>query len=176
MIRVATDIGGTFTDLVYVTQDGKVGTAKSHTTPGQFEKGVMDVISASQISPSEFVSFVHGTTIVINAITEGKGVNVGLITTQGFRDILEIGRGNRPDFFNLEYEKPKPFVPRFLRRELPERITYKGVISQPLDLTALPAILKDFREEGVEAIAICFINAYTNSEHEEKALAAVKEL
>lgn len=176
MIRVATDIGGTFTDLVYVTQDGKVGTAKSHTTPGQFEKGVMDVISASQISPSEFVSFVHGTTIVINAITEGKGVKVGLITTQGFRDILEIGRGNRPDFFNLEYEKPKPFVPRFLRRELPERITYKGVISQPLDLSTLPAILIDFREEGVEAIAICFINAYTNSEHEEKALAAVKEL
>lgn len=98
MLRVATDIGGTFTDLVYVTHDGKVGTAKSHTTPGQFEKGVMDVISASQISPPEFVSFVHGTTIVINAITERKGVKVGLLTTEGFRDILEIGRGNRPDF------------------------------------------------------------------------------
>ena len=69
MLRVATDIGGTFTDLVYVTPDGQVGTAKSHTTPGQYEKGVMDVIEASHITPSEFISFVHGTTIVINAIT-----------------------------------------------------------------------------------------------------------
>jgi len=79
MLRVATDIGGTFTDLVFVTPDGKVVTGKSHTTPAQFEKGVMDVISASDIKPSEFASFVHGTTIVINAITERKGAKVGLL-------------------------------------------------------------------------------------------------
>ncbi len=176
MIRVATDIGGTFTDLVYVTQDGKIGTAKSHTTPGQFEKGVMDVIDAAQVSPAEFVSFVHGTTIVINAITESKGVKVGLITTQGFRDILEIGRGNRPDFFNLDYNKPIPFVPRYLRRELPERVSYKGTVSSPIDLSGLPAILKDFREEGVQAIAICFINAYANPVHEETVLAEINKL
>ncbi|HVN53198.1 MAG TPA: hydantoinase/oxoprolinase family protein [Anaerolineaceae bacterium] len=176
MFRVATDIGGTFTDLVYVTPGGEVGTAKSHTTPGQFEKGVMDVIEASQISPKEFISFVHGTTIVINAITERKGVRVGLLTTEGFRDILEIGRGNRPDFFNLEYAKPKPFVPRHLRRELPGRISYKGVESKPLDLSLLPAILEDFRTEGVEAIAICLINSYANPAHEEATLARVNEL
>ncbi len=176
MLRVATDIGGTFTDLVYVTPEGEVGTAKSHTTPGQYEKGVMDVIEASHITPSEFVSFVHGTTIVINAITERKGAKVGLLTTEGFRDILEIGRGNRPDFFNLEYPKPKPFVPRYLRREVPERISYKGIESKPLDLSGLPAILDDFRAEGVEAIAISFINSYANPVHEEAALAKVKEL
>jgi N-methylhydantoinase A len=176
MLRVATDIGGTFTDLVYVTPDGQVGTAKSHTTPGKFEKGVMDVIEASHITPEEFVSFVHGTTIVINAITERKGAKVGLLTTEGFRDILEIGRGNRPDFFNLEYPKPKPFVPRYLRREVPERISYKGIESKPLDLSGLPAILDDFRAEGVEAIAISFINSYANPVHEEAALAKVKEL
>lgn len=176
MLRVATDIGGTFTDLVYVTPDGQVGTAKSHTTPGQYEKGVMDVIEASHITPSEFVSFVHGTTIVINAITERKGAKVGLLTTEGFRDILEIGRGNRPDFFNLEYPKPKPFVPRYLRREVPERISYKGIESKPLDLSGLAAILDDFRAEGVEAIAISFINSYANPVHEEAALAKVKEL
>ena len=176
MLRVATDIGGTFTDLVYVTPDGEVGTAKSHTTPGQFEKGVMDVIEASHIAPSEFVSFVHGTTIVINAITERKGARVGLLTTEGFRDILEIGRGNRPDFFNLEYRKPVPFVPRYLRREVPERISYKGLESKPLDLSGLPAILDDFRADGVEAIAICFINSYANPAHEEAVLAKVKEL
>ena len=100
-MRVATDIGGTFTDLVYVTSDGQVGTAKSHTTPAQFEQGVMDVIEAGGISPEEFVSFVHGTTIVINAITEKKGVKTALVTSEGFRDVLEIGRGNRPDYFNL---------------------------------------------------------------------------
>lgn len=176
MLRVATDIGGTFTDLVYVTPEGEVGTAKSHSTPGQFEKGVMDVIAASEIRPSDFVSFVHGTTVVINAITERKGAKVGLLTTEGFRDILEIGRGNRPDFFNLEYPKPKPFVPRYLRRELPERISYKGVESKPLDLSGLEAILADFRAEGVEAIAVCLINSYANPVHEEAALRRVKEL
>jgi N-methylhydantoinase A len=176
MLRVATDIGGTFTDLVYVTPDGEVVTGKSHTTPAQFEKGVMDVISASDVKPSEFASFVHGTTIVINAITEKKGARVGLLTTEGFRDIVEIGRGNRPDFFNLEYRKPKPFVPRYLRRELKGRINYKGIETTPLDLAALPAILDDFRAEGVEAIAICFINSYANPAHEEAALARVQEL
>jgi N-methylhydantoinase A len=176
MLRVATDIGGTFTDLVFVTPDGEVVTGKSHTTPAQFEKGVMDVISANGIQPSEFASFVHGTTIVINAITERKGARVGLLTTEGFRDIIEIGRGNRPDFFNLEYRKPTPFVPRYLRREVKGRINYKGVETSPLDLSGLPAILDDFRAEGVEAIAICFINSYANPAHEEAALAMVKEL
>ena len=176
MLRVATDIGGTFTDLVYVTSEGNIGTAKSHTTPAQLEKGVMDVIEAKHISPGEFVSFVHGTTIVINAITERKGARVALLTTEGFRDIIEIGRGNRSDYFNLEYPKPKPFVPRYLRREVPERINYKGVETRPLDLSGLPAILNDFRAEGVEAIAICFVNSYANSAHEETALAKVREL
>jgi N-methylhydantoinase A len=176
MIRVATDIGGTFTDLVYVTSEGEVGTAKSHTTPAQFEKGVMDVIEAKHISPSEFVSFVHGTTIVINAITERKGAKVALLTTEGFRDILEIGRGTRPDYFDLAYPKPKPFVQRYLRREVPERINYMGIESKPLDLSGLSDIIADFRAEGVEAIAISFINSYANPIHEEATLAKVKEL
>jgi N-methylhydantoinase A len=176
MLRVATDIGGTFTDLVFVTPDGEVVTGKSHTTPAQFEQGVMDVISANDITPGEFESFVHGTTIVINAITERKGAKVGLLTTEGFRDIIEIGRGTRPDFFNLEYRKPEPFVDRYLRREVRERINYKGVETTPLDLSGLPAILDDFRAEGVEAIAISFINSYANPAHEEAMLARVKEL
>jgi N-methylhydantoinase A len=176
MLRVATDIGGTFTDLVFVTPDGEVVAGKSHTTPAQFEKGVLDVISANQISPGEFASFVHGTTIVINAITERKGAKVGLLTSEGFRDILEIGRGTRPDFFNLEYRKPEPFVPRYLRREVKGRTNYKGIETTPLDLSGLPSILDDFRQDGVEAVAIFFINSYANPAHEEAALAAVKEL
>lgn len=176
MIRVATDIGGTFTDLVYVTSDGTVSTAKSHTTPGQFEQGVMNVIEASRISPAEFVSFVHGTTIVINAITERKGAKTALITSEGFRDVLEIGRGNRPDYFNLEYDKPKPFVTRYLRRELPGRINYKGLETAPLELSGLPAILDDFRAEGVEAVAVCLLNSYANSAHEEMVINRIREL
>ncbi|MFO8153601.1 MAG: hydantoinase/oxoprolinase family protein [Thioalkalivibrio sp.] len=176
MLRVATDIGGTFTDLVFVTPEGEVVTGKSHTTPAQFEKGVMDVIEANDIEPGEFASFVHGTTIVINAITEKKGARVGLLTSEGFRDIIEIGRGNRPDFFNLEYRKPEPFVPRHLRREVGGRINYKGVETAPLELSEIPAILDDFRDEGVEAVAISFINSYANPAHEEAAMTMVKEL
>jgi N-methylhydantoinase A len=176
MLRVATDIGGTFTDLVFVTPDGEVVTGKSHTTPDQFEQGVMDVIAASDTSPREFASFVHGTTIVINAITERKGARVGLLTSEGFRDVLEIGRGNRPDFFNLEYRKPKPIVDRYLRREVRGRINYKGIETTPLDLSLLPAILDDFRAEGVEAIAICLINSYANPAHEVELLTRVKAL
>ena len=176
MLRVATDIGGTFTDLVFVNPDGEVVTGKSHTTPAQYEAGVMDVISAAGIKPSEFASFVHGTTIVINAITERKGAKVGLLTSEGFRDIIEIGRGHRPDFFNLEYRKPEPFVPRHLRREVRGRINYKGMETARLGLSNLPTILDDFRAEGVEAIAISFINSYANPAHEEAALARVKEL
>ena len=175
-MRVATDIGGTFTDIVYVGPDGQVGTAKSHTTPDQFEQGVVNVIEASRIEPKEFDSFVHGTTIVINAITERKGAKTALITTEGFRDILEIARGNRPDFFNLDYRKPKPFVPRYLRREIPGRISYKGEELKALDLSGLPALLDDFRAEGVEAIAICFINSYANENHEQTALKKIQEL
>jgi N-methylhydantoinase A len=175
-LRVATDIGGTFTDLVYVRPDGTVGTGKSDTTPGQYEKGVMDVIQSCGIHPREFASFVHGTTIVINAITERKGAKAALITTEGFRDVLEIGRGNRPDFFNLEYRKPRPFVPRFLRRVLKGRISYRGEETQPLDTAPLASILDDFRREGVEAIAVCLINSYANPSHEETVAARIKEV
>jgi len=106
--------------------------------------------------------------VVINALTERKGVTVGLITTEGFRDTLEIARGNRPDFFNLHYEKPTPFVPRHLRAELPGRMTYLGKERTPLDMSALPSILDHFRSENVEAIAISFLHAYGNTSHEKK--------
>jgi N-methylhydantoinase A len=176
MIRVATDIGGTFTDLVSVSLDGEVTVAKGHTTPSQFDQGVMDVIGIGGSPPSQFASFVHGTTIVINALTEKKGVKTALITTEGFRDVLEIGRGNRPDYFNLDYEKPESFVPRYLRREVPGRINYKGTETSALDMSGLPAIVDAFREEAVQAIAICLLNSYANSAHEEAVLSEVESL
>lgn len=180
ILRIATDVGGTFTDLVYLHTRAKgtpeIGTAKSDTTPPDFEQGVMDVFHQAGLDASAVNFFAHGTTVIINAITERKGAKTGLITTEGFRDILEIARGNRPSFFNLNYQKPKPFVPRYLRRELPGRISYKGEELKPLDLSGLPAILDDFRAEGVEAIAICFINSYADSIHEEAAMEKIREL
>ena len=119
-IRMATDIGGTFTDLVYYEVDPETGaieaakTAKTQSTPPDFEAGVMDALEKEDVEVRDVEFFAHGTTVVINALTERKGVRTGLITTRGFRDVLEIGRGNRPDFFNLRYSKPAPFVPRFL--------------------------------------------------------------
>jgi N-methylhydantoinase A len=180
-IRVATDVGGTFTDLVcfetdHATGEQRIVTAKSDTTPPNFERGVLNVLEKGGVDPKSVDFLAHGTTVVINALTERKGVKVGLITTEGFRDTLEIARGNRPDFFNLHYEKPKPFVPRYLRRELPGRVSYRGVEMKPLDLSGLPAIVADFRREGVEAVAICFIHSYADTSHEQAALAELKRL
>jgi N-methylhydantoinase A len=178
--RIATDVGGTFTDLVYLQThpDGSqnIGTAKSDTTPPNFEQGVMDVYHQAELDASKIDFFAHGTTVIINALTERKGAKTGLITTEGFRDTLEIARGNRPDFFNLDYVKPKPFVPRYLRKELPGRIDYHGSVIRPLDLDLLPEILEDFKKEQVTAIAICFINSYANTDHENQVAERIKEL
>jgi len=174
-IFVATDVGGTFTDLVCFSEDSATGiqqlkTAKSDTTPPNFEQGVLNVLEKANVNAEDIDLMAHGTTVVINALTERKGAVTALITTQGFRDILEIGRGDRPDFFNLSYQKPEPYVPRFLRFQIQERISYQGNVEQPLNLAALPDILQKMRQEGVEAIAICLLNAYINPCHE-KAIA-----
>jgi len=177
--RVATDVGGTFTDLVAIESraDGmKITTAKTDTTPPDFETGVLNVLSKGGIAAADVEFMVHGTTVVINALTERKGVTVGLITTKGFRDTLEIARGNRPDFFNLHYEKPQPFVPRYLRTEVPGRMTYKGEERAPLDLSGMAEIISLFKKEGVQAIAISLLHSYANTSHEEAVLAAVNKL
>lgn len=180
-IRAATDVGGTFTDLVYFITDPATGvqeivTAKSDTTPPNYERGVMNVIEKSGVSLTEIAFMAHGTTVVINAITERKGVRTGLITTEGFRDSLEIARGNRPDFFNLHYEKPSPFVPRQLRREVRGRLAQDGRERWPLDLSVLPGIVDDFRAERVEAVAICLLHSYSNPVHEQQVLERLREL
>jgi N-methylhydantoinase A len=180
-IRAATDVGGTFTDVVYFTTDSATGiqeivTAKSDTTPPNFEQGVMNVLHKSGVSLDEIAFLAHGTTLVINALAERSGVRTGLITTEGFRDSLEIARGNRPDFFNLHYEKPPPFVPRYLRREVPGRMSQTGQERRPLDLTGLPAIIDDFRAEQVGAVAICLLHSYANPSHEQGVLDRVREL
>ena len=175
-MRVSTDVGGTFTDLVYVTETGEIGFSKSSTTPPNFEEGVLNVLEKSKIDLGEISTFIHGTTVIINALTERKGVKTGLITTKGFRDVLEIARGNRPDLFNARYQKPKPIVPRRLRREAEERLNHKGEIITPLNTDLLAEIIDDFKKEQVEAIAIVFLHSYKNPVHEIQAANKIKEL
>lgn len=175
-MRVATDIGGTFTDIVYIDKDGKIGTDKAHTTPPNFEEGVINVIKKSGISSESIVSLNHGTTVIINALTERKGAKTALITTKGFRDILEIARGNRPDLFNIMYKKPEVFVPRYLRLEVEERINYKGEILQDLNTEDVKKCVDNLKNEGVEAIAVSYLHSYKNSKHEEETVKLIKDL
>ena len=127
MSRLAIDIGGTFTDLVlFDEKNGKLEAFKSLSTPSDPSVGVLNTINLSGIKTSDIDFFVHGGTTVINAITERKGVKTALITTLGFRDVLEIMRGNRPDMYNLKAKKPSPFVERQLRFEINERISSEG--------------------------------------------------
>jgi len=175
-MRIATDIGGTFTDLVYVNEEGEIGVAKSHTTPPNFEQGVIDVIEKSNIDQSAIKTFIHGTTVIINALTERKGVKTGLITTKGFRDVLEIARGNRPDLFNVRYQKPAPFVERYLRQEVEERLNYKGEILTPLNKEQLKEIITYFKRQEVEAIAVAYLHSYVNPIHEIETVELIKEV
>src|SRR5215217_8647654 len=174
-IRLAVDIGGTFTDVVVFDESsGAVWAAKVSTTPANFADGVLAAIDAGKIDPADVVAFIHGTTVVINAITQRRGVKTALVTTAGFRDVLEIGRGNRPDMYNLKFHKPKPFVPRRLRFEVRERVGADGSVWTPLATEDLEAIADSCQAEEVEAIAVCFLHAYAHPKHEEAAAAFLR--
>jgi N-methylhydantoinase A len=171
--RCAVDIGGTFTDLVYLDEaSGDVGLAKSSTTPGRFEQGVMTVLAEAELGSVEFLA--HGTTVIINALTERKGATTALLTTKGFRDVLEIQRANRPDLYNLTYEKPKPFVPRRRRLEVAERMSYKGEVLAPLDEQSVRDAVAEAKHQGATAVAICFLHSYANDAHERRTAEIVR--
>jgi N-methylhydantoinase A len=167
---VAVDIGGTFTDLVAYDHDsGAVVYTKSPTTYGNLVEGVLDCFVKAKLDPHAASLVNHGTTLVINALIQRKGAKAALVTTTGFRDILEIARGNRPDPFDLHYRRDEPLIPRELRFEVAERIGAKGEIVAPLDLAALDALAGKLNGLGIEAVAIFFMNSYANPAHEEKA-------
>jgi len=180
-IHVATDVGGTFTDLVLFEYDadsmsGKMRTLKVDTTPGEFEKGVIDAVSRCGVPPSSIDMLAHGATIVINALTERRGAKTALITTRGFRDVLEIGRGNRPDLFNLNFEKAPSFVERYLRFEITERTDYLGNVQQAPALAELAGIAAQIKALEVEAVAICCLHAYRNPDNEEAIARELRKL
>jgi len=162
------DIGGTFTDFVCLNEStGNIIEEKAHTTPANFASGVIDAVGKSKINLSEVQYFAHGTTVVINAVTERKGAKTALVTTKGFRDVLEIGRANRPDMYNYFYKKPEPYVPRRLRFEIDERVDYKGNVLQAVDEHEVRHLAKQIKAENATAVAICLLNSYANSAHEQ---------
>jgi N-methylhydantoinase A len=171
--RLAVDIGGTFTDLVAVDSSGRVVRAKTDTTPGGLERGVLAALARSGVSAVGVAAFIHGTTVVINAVTERSGVRTALVTTRGFRDVLEIGRANRPDLYNLAYRKPPPFVPRHLRFEVGERMSYRGEVIEPVSDADLAGIGDRLGGLGVQAVAVCLLHAWVNPAHEEHVAAAL---
>jgi N-methylhydantoinase A len=176
MGRLAIDIGGTFTDLFYYDdKTEEVRAEKALTTPRDLTEGVLRTLEMAAIEAAKVSFFVHGGTTVINAITERKGVKTALITTAGFRDVLEIGRGNRPDLYNFGFRKPVPFVPRHLRFDIRERIDAKGRIVAPIDVADLDPIIARCRAEKVQAIAIQFLHSYAAPEHERACAAYLRK-
>jgi N-methylhydantoinase A len=174
---VAVDIGGTFTDLVaYDHENQKVIYAKSPTTYDNLVDGILDCFQKARVSPIESKLVNHGTTLVINSLIQRQGAKAALVTSAGFRDILEIARGNRPDPFDLHYQRDEPLIPREWRLEVPERTGSKGEVIIPLDVPALEKLAAKLKEFGVEAVAIFFMNSYVNPANEETAAAVLKKL
>ena len=174
--RIGVDIGGTFTDfIVYDENDNKVIIDKIPTTPADPEKAVVEVIKRNltqeQLSKIDF--FLHGTTVGLNALLERKGSKVGLLCTKGFRDIIEIRRGDRDEMYNLFWQPPPPLVPRYLRLEIEERLFANGDIHTNLNSEDVKKACEYLNKEGVNSVAVAFMNAYSNKQHE---LAAKKIL
>ncbi len=167
-VRVAIDVGGTFTDLCGLNEKtGEYTFVKDSTTPENYAAGVINVVRRSGIKGEEMNRFIGtGSTMVINSLTEKKGAKTILVTTKGFRDVLELQRSNRTDIYNLLYEKPKPFVPRRFRYEVDERVGYDGEELRPLNKDDVLKIADACNTNGAEAIAIAFYNAYANPKHE----------
>jgi N-methylhydantoinase A len=167
-MRIAVDIGGTFTDVVAVDDQGRIYRSKSLTTPEDLARGIQDCLSAAKIEVSKANFFVHGSTVTINAVLERKGARTGLITTKGFRDVYEIGRGNRPEGYNLFFKRPAPLVPRDLRLEVDERLYATGEVLKPLDEPSAMTTIGALKSAGVESIAVCLLHSYANPVHEQR--------
>jgi N-methylhydantoinase A len=176
-LRLGIDVGGTFTDFVLLDEEGgtfRVG--KCLTTPEDPRigvlKGTVRLLEESGLSMSDIHYVVHGTTLVANTIIERKGAKTGLITTEGFRDALEIGNEVRYDLYDLFMEKPEPLVPRYRRRGVSERLARDGSVLRSLDPLEVRSVAKEFEGEGIEAVAVCLLHSYRNPAHER----AIKDL
>ena len=182
--KIGIDVGGTFTDLVAMDSTGETTICKTLSTPQDQSVGVLlglemlagrlNLDLGKMLAQTDRI--VHGTTVATNALLERKGANVGLLTTQGHLDILEMREGLKPDRYNLLMPPPEPLVPRNLRRGVPERIGHDGKVAKPLDIAALRDEVAVLRAENVDSVAICFLHAYRNGVHEREAGDIVREM
>jgi N-methylhydantoinase A len=177
-VRMAVDIGGTFTDIVLDRGPERI-TRKVLTTAKRPEEGVLDgarlVLADAGLHFSDIDVFIHGTTLATNAIIERRGARTALIATDGFRDVLDIANESRYDQYDLTIEKPQPLVPRSLRFTVPERVDIHGKVRLALDEAAVAARVQALRDNGIEAVAICFMHSYVNPAHEERTAAILKD-
>jgi len=179
-VRIAVDIGGTFTDIVLMSGNGVLHESKVSTTPADpsiaVVEGLRALLAELAIPPGDVAEVLHGTTVGSNTLLQRSGAATGLITTRGFRDVLEIGRIRMPEMFDLTWSKPKPLVPRRYRLEVAERIAADGAIVEPLREDDVVGAAQQLVDAGIEAIAICFINSYRNPAHEQRAEALIRAL
>ena len=177
--RVGVDIGGTFTDIVFLADDGTVLARKVASTPDDYSRGVLEGVRGGVeelgIQPTAVSEISHGFTVATNAIIENKGANTALITTEGFRDILELRRNRVPRLYDLNYEKPPSLVKRQLRLEVRERLNYQGEVLRPLDTSDVDRAIERIAREGVESVAVCLLHSYANPEHEQYIARALRE-
>jgi N-methylhydantoinase A len=177
--HVGIDIGGTFTDVAAVDLDsGDRRFRKVASTPVNPAHGAIDGLAAlsAEVPLADVSFFAHGTTTGTNALIEGKGARTGLMTTEGFRDLLEIARQQRPALYDLLAGKPRPLVPRRLRREVPERLRFDGSVLRRLGVESAKTELSFLKREGIEALAICLLHSYANSVHEREIQALAEEV
>ena len=178
--RLGVDIGGTFTDATLINEEtGEIRVGKVPSTPQDPSHGFMEathrILREAGVSPDEVGYVVHGTTVATNSIIEGKVARTGFITTDGFRDLLEIQRQIRPSLYDLHFEKPRPLTPRYLCFGIPERLDAQGNVLTPLDESAVRNAAEQLRQENVESIAVCFLHAYINPNHEKRTGEILRE-
>ena len=174
---VAIDIGGTFTDLMAFDEaTGRFSQAKSLTTPARLVQGIVDCLKKSGVDCAAVSELIHGSTTAINTLIERKGAKTGLIVTRGTRDVYFIGRGNRPESYNLFFHRHRPLVPRHLTREVNERLLGSGEALEPLDAASVEEACRRLSEEGVEAVAVCFLHSYADPAHERVAGEIVRRM
>ncbi len=173
--RIGVDIGGTFTDLVLLDAGGQVHVLKISSTPAKPEEAVVEgvrrILAKAGIAPDAVDEVVHGTTVGSNTLLERKGAATGLLTTKGFRDVLEIGRVRTPELFDLTWDKPDPLVERRHRLEIRERIAADGSVIAPMEEGDVLAAGRSLLDQGIRSVALCFLNSYRNPQHEQRAAA-----
>ena len=177
MLWVGIDTGGTFTDLVaYDSETGKLISLKTPSTPDDHALGVITAVKETGFNLSKITGFSHSTTVATNTALEQKGAKLGIITTRGYRDVLVIGRGNRTQLYDITAVRPTGIVEREQVMEVDERSTVDGLIHTHLNEDQVAAACTYFLSEGIEAVAVCFLHAYANSQHEQRAAKIVQKL